>query len=247
MIVLSLFDGKSCGQQALKECGVKVEKYFASEIDKYAISVTQYNFPNTIQLGSVVNVNGKELPKIDLLIGGSPCQSFSFAGKTNTLTSVQKDNLIMQVNPSTESNGNQPYQQNRVYDVEGILPALSAGLGGRNNIVVPNNNALNDNQLQKFNPNPNTEKHNTLTLAIGRAGSSSKYVDSVSKIAKITSSIRRLTPIECERLQTLPDNYTAKGINTKGEEVPISDTQRYKMIGNGWTIKVISHIFNYIK
>lgn len=79
--VLSLFDGCSGGQQAFERAGIKVDKYFASEIDKYAIKVTMANYPNTIQLGSVVNVKGADLPKIDMLIGGSPCQSFSFAGK----------------------------------------------------------------------------------------------------------------------------------------------------------------------
>lgn len=81
MNVLSLFDGMSCGQQALERAGLPVTNYYASEIDKYAIQVTMANYPNTIQLGSVVDVNGYKLPQIDLLIGGSPCQSFSFAGK----------------------------------------------------------------------------------------------------------------------------------------------------------------------
>lgn len=79
--ILSLFDGMSCGQIALERAGITVDNYFASEIDKYAIQVTMANYPDTKQLGSVVNVNGSDLPKIDLLIGGSPCQSFSFAGK----------------------------------------------------------------------------------------------------------------------------------------------------------------------
>ncbi len=91
---------------------------------------------------------------------------------------------VMQINPSLESNGKQPYQQNRIYDAEGIMPALNAELSGRNNI----------------------------------------YSNSV---------IRRLTPVECERLQTVPDNYTKD----------VSDTQRYKMLGNGWTVDVIAHIF----
>lgn len=77
--VLSLFDGMSCGQTALDRLGIKVNNYYASEIDKYAVQVTQANYPNTIQLGDVRNINSKDLPKIDLLMGGSPCQDLSFA------------------------------------------------------------------------------------------------------------------------------------------------------------------------
>ncbi len=91
------------------------------------------------------------------------------------------------LNPSKESGGKQPYQQNRVYDAEGQMPALNAELSGRNNI-------------------------------------------------KDNYRIRRLTPLECARLQTIPEDY--KWI--------ISDTQRYKILGNGWTMKVISHIFSFI-
>jgi len=79
MVVLSLFDGISCGRIALERVGVKVDKYYASEIEPNAIKVTQYNYPDTIQLGDVKNINVRDLPKIDLLIGGSPCQSFSNA------------------------------------------------------------------------------------------------------------------------------------------------------------------------
>lgn len=81
MNVLSLFDGMSCGQIALDRIGIKVDNYFACEIDKYAMQVTQANFPNTIQLGDVTKVDLSELPKIDLVLAGSPCQGFSFAGK----------------------------------------------------------------------------------------------------------------------------------------------------------------------
>lgn len=79
--VLSLFDGISCGQVALNRAGIKLNNYFASEIDKHAIKVTQSNYPNTIQIGDVTKVKGADLPKIDLCIGGSPCQGFSFSGK----------------------------------------------------------------------------------------------------------------------------------------------------------------------
>lgn len=437
MNVLSLFDGMSCGHIALRELEIPIEHYYASEVDKYAIAQTQLNFPDTIQIGDVCQVHAKDLPKIDLLIGGSPCQGFSFAGqqlafedprsklffefvriwkevkeinpnakfllenvrmkseferviteymgiqpviinsslvsaqnrlrlywsnirvreeglfrelvtdipqpedrglfikdvlddnvaekyfikesvvenmqahkqrqrekgngfglnprrvdekmsavtvsgkgvqdliyisamrgresvvltprrteygkqirkqyeageikeqrknlqqleprydgKSNTLNTVQKDNLVavgtwrtykedrgfrplkgdefgavtararqdgigqncvIQVNPSKESGGKQPYQQNRVYDSRGKSPALLAELGGRLNVMG--------------------------------------------------SRIRRLTPTECARLQTIPDWY----------KWGCSETQQYKMLGNGWTVEVIKHIFKYLK
>lgn len=92
--VLSLFDGMSCGQQALERAGIEVNKYFASEIDKYAIKVTMANYPDTIQLGSVVDVKGADLPKIDMLIGGSPCQSFSFAGKRKGMSTKCNQEIL---------------------------------------------------------------------------------------------------------------------------------------------------------
>jgi len=93
MIVLSLFDGMSCGQIALKELGIKVDKYYASEIDKHAIKQTMLNFPDTIQLGSVTDVDVSKLDKIDLLIGGSPCTNFSFAGKRNGMSTTTKEEI----------------------------------------------------------------------------------------------------------------------------------------------------------
>ena len=81
MNVLSLFDGMSCGQIALTQLGFKVDNYFASEIDKDAMKIAKKNFPNINHIGDVTKVKGSELPKIDLLMGGSPCQGFSFAGK----------------------------------------------------------------------------------------------------------------------------------------------------------------------
>jgi site-specific DNA-cytosine methylase len=110
-------------------------------------------------------------------------------GKTNYLTSVQKDNLVMQLNPSLESGGKQPFQQNRIYDINGISPALLAQLPGGGH----------------------------------------KILDSKTRI-------RRLTPTECKRLQTVPDWYDMS---------VVSDTQQYKMLGNGWTVEVIKYILNF--
>jgi site-specific DNA-cytosine methylase len=94
MNVLSLFDGISCGQIALQRAGIKVDNYYASEIDKHAIKATQYNWPNSIQLGSVIDVKAENLPKINLLIGGSPCQSFSFSGKQNGMSTIDKQDVL---------------------------------------------------------------------------------------------------------------------------------------------------------
>ena len=94
--VLSLFDGMSCGQIALRELGIPIDAYYASEVDKFAIQQTQLNFPNTIQLGDVRNVDVKSVCEggnIDLLIGGSPCQSFSFAGKRAGMKTTENEEI----------------------------------------------------------------------------------------------------------------------------------------------------------
>lgn len=360
MKVLSLFDGMSCGRIALRELGITPETYYASEIDRHAIAQTQYNFPDTVQLGDVTRWREWDIDweHIGLVMGGSPCQGFSFAGKqlafddprsrlffvfaeilaharrynpgvkfflenvnmkkehmrvisqyvgvfpvniNSALVSAQnrnrwywtdirtrreglfgdvysdipqpedrgivlrdileadvdekyylseaaikrvlrknyshpkinpekegtintknnsgqasfdsgttfisieggifttksptlssnaweQNNMVIQLNPSKESGGVQPYQQNRVYSIKGKMPALSAELSGRNNIL--------------------------------------EY-----------SRIRCLTPTECARLQTIPEWY----------RWACSETQQYKMLGNGWTVEVIKHILSFGK
>jgi len=94
MNVLSLFDGMSCGQIALEKAGIKVNKYYAGEIKEHAIKVTQSNYPNTIQLGDVTKIKASDLPKIDLLIGGSPCQDFSRANKETKGLDGEKSGLF---------------------------------------------------------------------------------------------------------------------------------------------------------
>jgi site-specific DNA-cytosine methylase len=89
--VLSVFDGISCGRVALERCDIEVSKYYASEVDKFAIKVSYDNYPDIVRLGDIRNVNVADIDKIDLYIGGSPCQSFSFAGKMKGM--VTFDNI----------------------------------------------------------------------------------------------------------------------------------------------------------
>ena len=134
----------------------------------------------------------------------------------NSITTHQGDSLVVrQLNPSKESGGNQPYQQNRVYDIDGISPALVSELGGERS--------------------HNIEVMNCLTEATGnRAGSSSEFLTSVNRIHKNTGHIRRLTCVESERLQGFPDRFTSG----------VSDTQRYKQLGNTITVDVIQSVIN---
>lgn len=130
---------------------------------------------------------------------------------------------VKQLNSSLESGGKQPYQQNRVYDTSGISPALCAN---KSDLIVYGCDYRIDEGLRI------RENGKSGTLA-ARA----RNDESCGQLASINSNIRRLTPVECERLQTVKDNYTNH----------VSDSQRYKMLGNGWTVDVIVHILNYIK
>lgn len=411
--VLSLFDGMSCGQQALERIGVNVLEYYASEIDKHAIAVTMHNYPNTIQLGSVVDVDGYKLPKIDLLIGGSPCQSFSFAGKRKGMSTKCETEiltlehylqlksegyefegqsylfweymrLLNEVKPKyfllenvmmgekwekvlSKAIGVKPIEINsalvsaqnrrRLYwtnigmhpmglfgDMESIIPqpkdkgillkdilesevdskyfisdtmisrisrtnngercftnadkalCLAAGYhkqGRDNQCIVASRGRSPENpksrksgleteqQLEprfdgKTNCLTSVQKdnyvvcHNTMprSSTTGKGGTGPLSRDDgktycldtgQTNVVEILEKspclhgfehgtngqlnkqlvrggmIRRLTPLECERLQTVKDNYTNI----------VSDTQRYRMLGNGWTVDVIAHILSY--
>jgi DNA (cytosine-5)-methyltransferase 3A len=163
-----------------------------------------------------------------------------YDGKTNCLTSVQKDNLVMQLNGSTESGGVQPYQQNRVYDINGISPALLAQMScGTHAILVPEATKKGYAEVKPGDcfdltmPDSETrrgrlmeDKSNCLTAA---KFDFMQYTEDYK--------IRRLTPTECARLQTIPDWY----------EFNVSDTQIYRMLGNGWTVEVIKHILSFMK
>lgn len=389
IVVLSLFDGMSCGQLAFQKLGIKVKKYYACEIDKHAIAVTQHNFPTTIQLGDVTKVFAKDLPKIDLLIGGSPCQGFSFAGKQLAFDDSRSKLFFEFVRLKNECNptyfmlenvkmkrefelvmsqylGVAPIEinsallsaQNRVrlywtnianepYGLfgdmqctipqpkdKGILlkdileqdvPAkyylsdkaldylqrdtlgnYSDRLAFMNYSNKPKSTCLTQNHFKGIpynmvtcvasrgrnpeNPKSREAGLNTEQMLEPRFDGKTNCLTSVQKdnlvmhIAEATKKgfievkpgecfdfenpnsetrrgrkmedksnclmaketdfmqftkdgkIRRLTPVECERLQTVPDGYTSA----------VSDTQRYRMLGNGWTVDVIAYIFSFM-
>ena len=318
MNVLSLFDGMSCGQQALERAGIKVDKYFASEIDKYAIQVTMANYPETIQLGSVVEVDGYALPKIDLLIGGSPCQSFSFAGKRKGMATTDEQEiltlehylklksegyefegqsylfwefmrLLYEVKPKYfllenvemgekwESVLTQAIGVNALHINSALVSAQNrkriyftnigmeaAGLFGYPVSIIQKSkdrkillkDILESEVDEKYFLSEsgktycldtgNTNAVEVKAIMLGRSASWGMPENGGGKSytlckeqphgIKCNSRIRRLTPLECMRLQTVNDNY----------KMPVSDSQKYKMLGNGFTIEVISHIFKYI-
>ena len=264
MKVLSLFDGMSCGQIALNRLGIEVDTYYASEIDKYAMEITQKNFPETIQIGDVCAVRGEDYKDVDLILAGSPCQGFSFAGKQlnfedprsilffefvrlmeeckpkyflleNVVMKKEFEDVITQhmgVKPIL-INSNLVSAQNRkrlywtnipdIQQPEDKNIKMSDILLSGQHIIVSN---------QKKTHKPGGDKSATL-LARDYKGFGNQQMSG----AMDNGNIRMLTPVEYERLQNVPDNYSSV----------VSNTQRYKMLGNGWTVGIIEHIFKNIK
>ena len=385
MNVLSLFDGISCGRVALERAGIKVDTYYASEIDKYAIKITQKNYPDTIQLGDVNNIDFTQfIGKIDLLLGGSSCQDLSIAKQNrqglkgersklfwkyvealnivkpkwfifenvasmkkadkdiitkelgvepimidSALVSAQQRKRLYWTNipgvqqpkdkhiylqdilESEYTDGLKSYcidagyfkgtnleqylekkrrqvvfdkpfkvgqfnsggQGDRVYAIEGKSVTLSANGGGRgaktglylipvqydrkNKIGKELEKAITLMASDWMGLNRN-QKQNAVVCCVAQRGrynddgeikqqyeprfdGKTNTLTTVQKDNMVWNIeemyIRKLTPVECERLQTLPDNYTEG----------ISNTQRYKCLGNAWTVDVIAHILKHIK
>ena len=279
MKVLSLFDGISGCQQALKNLGIEFDgvknQYFASEIDKYAIQITQKNFPNTIQLGDVKDVISTLLPfalfnggdlEIDLLCGGSSCQDLSIAKKDRKGLEGNKSGLFYEyvkvlqaVKPkyfllenvssmcNTDKNvisktlGVEPIlinsslvtaqQRKRLYwtNIPNVSKPDDRGVLLKDILEIP----LRENEYvgNLFNKRIFTEKVGTLGTGSGRTNKQGMCV-----FKNNWEFIRKLSPLEYERLQGFPDNYTAE----------ISNTQRYKALGNSFTVQVIEHILKAI-
>jgi DNA-cytosine methyltransferase len=301
--VLSLFDGISCGQIALERIGIEVENYFASEIDKYAMQITMANYPNTKQLGDVRNVTTEKLPNIDLLIGGSPCQGFSFAGaglnfedersklffefvrlknelkpKYFLLENVKMKQEFQDI--ISEQLGVKPIMINsslvsaqnreRLYwtnipvigqpNDKGILlkDIIEDGecLKDKSQIILATLYKENAKSMIKRNKQgllilkniyPKKGQNGNIYSIFGKCKTLSAGVgikgngigsSNAPKIESINADgWRKLSPLECERLQTVPDGYTKY----------VSDTQRYKALGNGWTVDVVSFIFSFLR
>jgi len=304
MNVLSLFDGMSCGQIALQKSGFQVDKYFAAEIDKYAIKVAKANYPDMVHLGDVRDVSANDLPQIDLLIGGSPCQGFSFAGKQLNFDDPRSKlfwefvRLLKECKPKyfllenvkmkqqsmdviTEALGVEPIfinsslvsaqNRQRYYWTNIPMDGLPEDKGIKLRDILEDgfvdrdkSHCLDANYFKGGNLKSYFEKHRR-QLVFSKDGlchvgdadiSGNQTVKRVyhpdgkapclttmggghrePKTLTSDTTWRKLTPLECERLQTVPEGYTNH----------VSNTQRYKMLGNGWTVDVISHIFNGMK
>jgi len=369
MNVLSLFDGMSCGRIALERLSIKVDNYYASEIDKYAMKVSEANYPDIIQVGDVTELDTSTLPNIDLIMGGSPCQGFSFAGKqlafddprsalffefvrcvkelkpkyfllenvrmkkeyldiisehmgvepiminsalvsaqnrvryywtniprveqpeqrgmvlrdilenkeidglsekaiaymnrgsekytgkktraehyikheskkSNTLTANMHKGVPygviavdkpVQVGEAIDINGHDILK--RVYSEDGKSPTLNACTGGNREPKV----MVDKRKPNQINPSKKANgvqpyMQDRVFHVDGKSHALTREFASRTNVGDEQEVYwRKLTPIECERLQTVPDNYTNH----------VSNTQRYKMLGNGWTIEVIAHI-----
>lgn len=282
--VLSLFDGMSCGRIALERAGIKVNNYYSSEIDKYAIQVANKNYPQdeVNRLGDVTKIDGYRLPKIDLLIGGSPCQGFSFAGKGLNFKDPRSKlffeyvRLLQETKPKyflLENVRMKKEHQDIISNILGVEPILInsslISAGSRPRLYWTN---IPQTSLQEVNVTLNDildggfsdrNKSHCIDANYGRGTNLRRYlyrgsrqvifndkdfmeyiinnkpsIDDANGVGNLNKEKwRKLTPIECERIQTVPDNYT--------EGVP--DFWRYHMLGNGWTVDVIAHILGGLK
>ena len=282
LTVLSLFDGISCGMVALQRAGIEIDKYIAYEIEHNAIEISRKNYPDIIRGGDVTKEDfTKYKGKVDLLIGGSPCQNLCSCGDKKgldgaesklffdyvralyeteakwfllennaTMTKENQDIIteIMGVEPIyINSNLLTAQDRKRLYwtNIPGIEQPEDRGLTLKD-IVQPVE------EKREYECYKRMAAKREGTLAFKKSWANVRTLDQKSRALTTSQAISNsgatnvkysdteyymLTPIECERLQTLPDNYTEG----------VSNTQRYKAVGNGWTVEVIAHIFKALR
>lgn len=280
--VLSLFDGMSCGQIALERASIPVKTYYASEIKKHAIEVTQRNYPNTIQLGDVTQIKACDLPRIDLIIGGSPCQDFSRGNANRDGLDGKKSGLYFHYERLREETNAKYFLLENVIMDNADEEFISQRLG---TYPVRINSALVSAQLRdrlywtnigeeyydlfgtRYCDIPQPKDKNIYLQDILEYG----YTDRIKSRALLESDsrplatfekmwhrysdvgfttvvfedencdwrkgLRYLTQTELERLQTVPEGYT--GCLTRN--------QAACLLGDGWTVDVIAHIFKRLK
>ena len=338
---LDLFSGIGGFSLGLKNAGIPIKNSYFSEIDKYAIQVYQNNFKESKYVGSVTDIRGGQLPKIDIITFGSPCQDFSLAGKRKGMQGNKSSliseaiRLISECRPRffIWENVKGTFSSNNSNDFWSIIQTF-ANIGGyrlewqllNTSWFLPQNRERiylvgyigngsgkqvfpireNNKQINESRTNPNSvtlekiigysrnkkgvvvKRHlkdlaGTIHTSSGQGGNTDQFIkiksntkfgyetanpgdainlsnpnsktrrgrvgkkqsqtlDTACNMGVYTDKIRRLTPIECERLQGFPDNWTQKG--TDGL---ISDSQRYKMCGNAVTVDVVEAVGKRIK
>ena len=373
MKILNLFSGMGCDIMAHSRTNLPpITKVYHADIDKYAMAVDRFLHPQVIQLGDVTKIKGSDLGHIDLLLGGSPCQGFSFSGKQLAFDDPRSQLFfefvrilkeLREINPKihfllenvkmkkefrhviTKYLGTHPIELDSALDSAqsrkrlywaswGIMPQVDKGIVlsdiledfGQADLVGKQGKVLLKENIEKascllardykgfgnqgqtgvrcievgqaeeikghdvirrvYSPNGKSPTLNTMgggnrepKVAIGqivgrRINPKTKKRDDYNKDIKPRQRLeiradkksgalttvqkdnvvvnedirwRALTPIECERLQTVEDNATLYGIDEKGKQITISKTQRYKMLGNGWCVDTIAHILSYLE
>jgi DNA-cytosine methyltransferase len=275
--ILALFDGISCGQVALNRAGVAFDTYYSSEIDAKCVEVTTANYPNTVHLGDVTQWKSWDISDIDLIMGGSPCQGFSFAGKQLNFNDPRSKlfftmvDIINHFKPKyflLENVVMKQSYQDIISQKLGVQPVLINSC----DITPQNRRRLYWTNIPGFSAGPTPTNPILSTVLLPPSKVDPKYLITPAHQKRIDNSedvkkgftkvdptkavcmtarqfanwkgtyittpkgLRKLTPVECERLQTLPDDYTSA----------VADCHRYRALGNGWTVDVISHIFSLI-
>tara|TARA_B100001778_G_scaffold334691_1_gene347172 strand:+ start:643 stop:1557 length:915 start_codon:yes stop_codon:yes gene_type:complete len=297
--VLALFDGISCGRVALDRLNIPISEYYSSEIDKYAIAISDYQYPDNIKLGDINDWESWNLDysKIDLILAGFPCQSWSANGQLQGIEDTRGKliyPMLKILEKAKEANPNVRFLlenvkmktqfQEFVNKLIGVEPILinSSLLSAQNRerlywTNIPNVSQPNDLGLCMSDILETKRVLESLYYNVGAdyTGKTTGHVANLHikihetekrvysedyKSSTLTTMqgghrqpkvligdvngehiMRRLTPLECERLQTLDDDYTLHGI-MNDKVVAMSNSQRYKTVGNGWTVYVIAHI-----